>query len=226
MGIHDGHRARRREQFLTHGLDAFSDYEALELLLYFAIPRGNTNPTAHRLLERFGSLDAVLSATAEELEQVEGVGANTAALLLLVVPLVRRARTVSTRAPVILGDTEAMGQYFTELFFGMREERVYLACLDAKRKLLRCAAVADGGTDTASLNLRRVVEAAFQSNASKVVLAHNHPSGVALPSADDNRATLAAWDALSRIGVELIDHIIVADDDFVSLRDNGLLPPH
>lgn len=226
MGIHDGHRARKREQFLAHGLDAFSDHEALELLLYFAIPRGDTNPTAHRLLERFGSLDAVLSATARELEQVEGVGANAAALLLLVVPLVRRARTASTRAPVILGDTEAMGRYFTELFFGMREERVYLACLDAKRKLLRCAAVADGGTDAASVNLRRVVEAAFQSNASVVVLAHNHPSGVALPSADDNHATLMAWDALRRIGVELIDHIIVADDDFVSLRDNGLLPPH
>ncbi len=225
MGVHDGRRARKTAQFREHGLDVFPEHEALELLLYFAIPRVDTNPVAHRLLSRFGSLDAVLSASPSELEQTEGVGPNAATLISLILPLVRRAHTAASRAPIILGDTAAAGEYFTELFFGMREERVYLACLDAKGKLLRCADVANGGADTASLNLRRIVEAAFQSNASAAVLSHNHPSGVALPSADDNSATLMAWDALHKIGVELIDHIIVADGDYVSLRDNGLLPP-
>ena len=225
MGVHDGHRARKREQFRAHGLDAFSDHEALELLLYFAVPRADTNLLAHRLIARFGSLDGVLSATARELEAVEGVGECASTLLTLILPLSRRAYITAVRKPVILADTEAMGSYFLSLFLGMREERVYMACLDAKGKLLRCAAVADGRADTATLNLRRIVELAFQSNASAVVLAHNHPSGVALPSPDDNQTTLMAWDALRKVGVALLDHIIVADDDFVSLKDNGLIPP-
>ena len=225
MGVHDGHRARKKLQFREHGLDAFSDHEALELLLYFAVPRVDTNDLAHRLIARFGSLDGVLSASAGELEAVEGMGASAATLVSLVFPLSRRAHTAATKKPVILADTEAAGRYFIDLFFGMREERVYMACLDAKGKLLRCAAIANGGADTATINLRRVVELAFQSNASAVILAHNHPSGVALPSPDDNQTTLTAWDALRKVGVTLLDHIIVADDDYVSLRENGLLPP-
>jgi len=224
MSIHDGHRARKKAQFLEHGLETFSDHEALELLLYYAIPRGDVNPVAHALLERFGSLDAVLSATAWELQSVAGVGEHCAALLSLVLPLARRAQTVSSRDPAILADTAQAGRFFRKLFFGMREERLYMACIDAKGKLLRCVVIAEGGVDSASLNLRRVVEVAFQSNASAVFLAHNHPSGVALPSDEDNRATLMAWDALRRIGVTLADHIIVADNDYVSLRENGLFP--
>ena len=225
MAVHDGHRARKKAQFREHGLDAFADHEALELLLYYAVPRADTNPVAHRLLSRFGSLDGVLSAPAAELEQVEGVGANAATLLSLVLPLVRRARTSAAKTPTILNGTRAAGGYFTALFFGLREERLYEACLDAKGKLLRCDAVAEGSVDTVSLNLRRIVELAFRCNASAVILAHNHPSGVALPSPDDNQTTLLAWDALHKVGVELLDHIIVADEDFVSLRDSGLLPP-
>jgi len=223
MGVHDGHRARRKQHFREQGLDAFSDHEALELLLYYAMPRVDTNPLAHRLLARFTSLDALFSATAEELASVEGMGENAAALLALIYPLARRAQA-STNAPVILADTEAAGRYFLSLFRGMRDERVYMACLDAKAKLLRCVGVAEGGADAASISLRRVVEQAFICNACKVILAHNHPSGVALPSPDDNQATLLAWDALHKVGITLIDHIIVADGDFVSLKDNGLIP--
>lgn len=225
MSLHDGRRARKRKQFQEFGLDAFPDHEALELLLYFAIPRVDTNPIAHRLIERFGSLDAVLAAPYHELRQVEGVGESAATLISLVFPLVRQARSSASKTPVILGSTRAAGEYFMGLFFGMRDERLYIACLDAKGKLLRCVAVADGSVDTVTLNMRRIVEIALQSGASSVILSHNHPSGLALPSDEDNRATLMAWDALHKIGIDLLDHIIVADEDFVSLRDNGLLPP-
>ena len=90
MPVHDGHRARKKEQFRTHGLDAFADHEVLELLLYYAIPRADTNPIAHRLIERFGSLDGVFSASVSELSQVEGVGESAATLLALLMPLCRR----------------------------------------------------------------------------------------------------------------------------------------
>lgn len=223
MAVHDGHRARKKEQFREYGLDPFADHEALELLLYYAIPRIDTNPAAHRLLDRFGTLDGVFSAPAEELEKVEGIGGNAATLLSLVFPLVRRARISASQSPVIFNTTEATGKFFTDLFFGLRDEHLYEACLDAKAKLLRCKLVAVGNVDMVSVNVRKIVEYAFQCNASAVVLAHNHPSGLALPSRDDNAITIVVRDALQSVGIELVDHIIVADDDFVSLRQNGLL---
>ena len=224
MAVHDGHRQRKKEQFRMHGLDAFADHEVLELLLYYAIPRRDTNPVAHRLMERFGSLDGVFSATVEELEEVEGMGKNAATLLALWMPLYRRVRTKPKAKETVLNSTEQAGQYFMDLFFGMRREELYEACLDAKGKLLACCRIAEGGVDAVNISTRRLVENALKCGASAVILAHNHPSGIALPSPDDNTTTLALWDALRAVGIPLIDHIIVADEDYVSLRDNGLLP--
>ena len=223
MSVHDGHRARKKEQFRQHGLDAFADHEALELLLYYAIPRQDTNPVAHRLLARFGSLEGVFTASLSELREVEGVGENAATLIRLLFPLCRRVRTGGKKHDVILNTRESAGEYFTELFLGEKQEVFYEACLDAKGKLLSCFRLAEGGADTVSVNMRKVVENALNANASHVILSHNHPSGIALPSEADNRTTLQIAQALEGIGVRLIDHIIVADGDFVCLRDNGLL---
>ena len=224
-GVHDGHRKRRKAQFREHGLDTFADHEALELLLFYAVPQGDVNPLAHRLLNRFGSLEAVFSAPPEELEKVEGVGEHAATLLTLVLPLIRRVHMESAKSGIALCDSGRLGQYFRGVFFGVREEMFYEACLDAKGKLLRCYKIAGGSVDAVHINIRCVVENALRCRASAVALAHNHPSGLALPSSDDNTTTLMAYDALRTVGIELIDHIIVADGDFVSLRDNGLLPP-
>ena len=226
MSIHDGHRKRKKEQFLRHGLDAFADHEALELLLYYAIPRSDTNPVAHRLMERFGSLEGVFSASPEELEKVEGVGKNAATLLSLLMPLWRRMKSGSGSGDTILNSAERSGTYFIDRFLGVKQEELHEACLDAKGKLLACCRVAEGSVDSVSVNVRRIVENALRFGASNVILSHNHPSGVALPSGEDERMTLAVWDALHAVGIELVDHIIVADGDFVSLRQNGLLPPH
>ena len=210
MPVHEGHRSRKKEQFRAHGRDAFADHEVLELLLYYAVPRQDTNPVAHRLMEKFGSLDAVFAADRAALEEVEGIGENASTLISLMFPLMRRIRASSGAHETILSDTEQAGAYFLDLFFGEREEKLYEACLDAKGRL--------------QLNMRKIVENALKCGASSVLLAHNHPSGVALPSPADNATTLSVFDALRTVGVELADHIIVADDDFVSLRHNGLLP--
>ena len=223
--VHDGHRARRKAQFREHGLDVFTDHGALELLLFYALPQKDVNPLAHRLLNRFGSLEAVLSAPPEELESVKGVGEHAATLLTLLLPLVRRAHMQSAGSGVALCNPEQLGRYFRGLFFGVRQEVFYEACLDAKGKLLRCCKIADGSVNDVHVNMRCIVENALRCNASAVALAHTHPSGVALPSPDDNTTTLMACDALRTVGVELVDHIIVADGEFVSLRENGLLPP-
>lgn len=222
MGIHDGHREKMRRRFAQTGLSGFADHEALELLLFYAIPRRDTNPLAHRLLERYGSLEGVFTAPAEDLEKVEGMG-GSAALLLRLVPLLAEKSRERTDGPVILNSTERAGEYLLRRFDGKKHELVYELCLDRKGKLLACKRLNDGGASSASLDIRKVVENAILTSASTVILAHNHPSGIALPSDDDCAATTQAVQALQTIGVVLADHIIVADDDFVSMAQSGYL---
>ena len=223
MADHSGHRERKRRQFRDHGIDAFADHEVLELLLYYAIPRRDTNPMAHALMDRFGSLNAVLSAPAEELARVEGVGPSAAALLKLVPQVYRRARISLTQGEVILDTSERIGEFFVEQFVAQPTEVMYQLCLDAKGRMLCCRKICEGDASAVGLSLRKIVENALLCNAVLVALAHNHPSGVALPSREDKVATLQIRDALEAVDVRLADHIIVADGDYVSLRQEGML---
>lgn len=222
MGVHDGHREKMRRRFLETGLDAFADHEALELLLFYAIPRKDTNVIAHQMLERYGTLEAVLSAPVEDLMRVEGIGENAAVLLKLVPKVVQKAR-LSASKETILNSTEKAGKFLLERFRGEKNEVIYQLCLDRKGKLLSCRRLNEGGADSTELNLRRLVENALLVSASAVILSHNHPSGIALPSSEDYVTTDKVQAALKMVGVELVDHIIVADDDFVSMADSGIL---
>ena len=221
MNEHSGHRARMRKRFLDHGLDNFDDHNALELLLFYALPRKDTNALAHGLMRRFGSLDAVFDAPVEELMAVEGMGQSAAALIRLVPALGRRYRMRRDEPGQILRDTEAAGRYLVPRFLGERDECVLLVCLDAKMKLLACQELGRGDVRHTGLNLRKLAETALSRNAAAVILAHNHVSGVALPSPEDRETTARAWQLLQTLNVELIDHIIVGGDDFVSLKDDG-----
>ena len=222
MGIHDGHREKMRRRFQETGLEGFADHEALELLLYYAIPRRDTNELAHRLLTRYGSLSALLQAPIEDLRRVEGVGESAAVLLKLVPAFVYKAQR-SAGQETVLNSTEKAGRYLLSCFAGERNEVIYQLCLDRKGKLLARKRLSEGGSAAAELNIRRLVENALLSSASAVILSHNHPSGIALPSREDYATTQQAQDALRTIGVDLLDHIIVAEDDYVSLADSGIL---
>jgi DNA repair protein RadC len=222
MGVHDGHRKKMRARFLETGLDAFADHEALELLLYYAIPRKDTNGIAHELMNRYGTLEAVLSAPVEDLMRVEGIGEQAAVLLKLVPKVVQKAR-LSANKDTILNSTERAGSFLLERFRGEKNEVIYQLCLDKKGKLLSCRRLNEGGADSSELNLRRLVENALLASASAVILSHNHPSGIALPSTEDYATTERVQEALRMVGVTLVDHIIVADDDFVSMADSGIL---
>ena len=223
MGIHDGHREKMRQRFMTGGLDAFADHEILELLLYYAIPRRDTNPIAHALMERDGSLPAVLAAPMEDLKRTEGIGESAAVLLHLVPQVCRRARLAQVGEDQVLNSSERAGAYLLECFDGESREVIYQLCLDRKGKLLACKRLGEGSVASADLDVRRLVENAILTGASAVILAHNHPSGVALPSDGDYTATMRVRAALNAIGIELADHIIVADGDFVSMADSGYL---
>ncbi|MEY8385705.1 DNA repair protein RadC [Oscillospiraceae bacterium 38-13] len=221
MGVHDFHRERMRRRFRENGLSGFADHEVLELLLYYAIPRRDTNPIAHALLDRFGSLSGVFSAPAELLEQVDGVGENTAAFLRLIPLASARARLAEAERELALDTRERIGGYLLELFSQERNEAVYEICLDRKGKLLACKRLGEGSAAAVNLDIRKLVENALLCSASSVILAHNHPSGIALPSQDDHATTQQAHQALKSIGVQLEDHIIVADGDYVSYSQSG-----
>ena len=183
MGIHDGHREKMRRRFLSGGLEQFADHEALELLLYYAIPRRDTNPIAHALIDRYGSLSAVLAAPVEDLQKVEGIGESAAILLKLVPRLCAKARLADAdRQELILNTASRAGAYLLERFYGEQNEVIYQLCLDRKGKLLACKKLGEGSIASAALDVRKLVENAILHSASSVVLAHNHPSGIASPS--------------------------------------------
>lgn len=219
--VHQGHRARQRKKLLENGPRAFADHELLEMLLYYAIPRRDTNELAHRLLERFGSLQGVFSAPVEELSTVEGVGENAAVLLSLVPQIWQRSLQGAPER--ILNSVDKCGEYFAELLSGSRREMLWQVCLDGKGKVLSSRCLAEGDVSMAAVSVRQVVEYALRAGAVAVVLAHNHPSGVALPSQEDCATTRLIRDALRTMNIQLVDHIIVADRDYVSMAASGLL---
>lgn len=221
--MHEGHRERMRAQLRQSGMDSLSDVQVLEVLLYHAFARQDTNLLAHALIARFGSLAGVFEAPVSELVKVPGIGPGAAELIALVPQIERRHLISRTRTESILTSTAQCGQYLTPFFYGAVEEQVYLLCLDAKCKALDCILVQSGDVNSAGISVRKVVRAALDTNATSVVLAHNHPSGVALPSEEDKRVTQVIRDALDAVDILLADHIIVADGDFVSLADDGIL---
>jgi len=221
MSIHDGHRARLKKRFRENGLDSFEDHNALELLLFYALPQGDVNPIAHRLIKRFGSFDAVLDAPIDELMKVSGIGEHTALLLKLVLSINQRYMISRGRGAEILNSTKKAGDFLVPRFFGERDEVVYMVCLDAKFKLINCKLMSRGSVNTANINVRKIVENALAFNSMSVILAHNHISGVALPSQEDKDTTRRIADALKAVDIVLTDHIIVADGDYVSMADNG-----
>ena len=225
MSIHEGHRDRLRKRFREEGLEAFTDIQALELLLFYCIPRKDTNPIAHELLHRFGTLAGVLEAPAAELKKVPGIGDVGADLLTMMLPLFRFYRVSKQNKLEIIHDVRNYGQILMDQLADKRNEEVYLLCMDAKCKMLSCKKVGEGSVNSAAVPIRRIVEMALAVNATSVVLAHNHPSGIAVPSEDDIRTTYRLAIALGAVDIQLVDHIVVADDDYVSMVQSQYYDP-
>ncbi len=222
MAVHDGHRKRLIGRFLEEGLDRFEPHQALELLLFFAIPRQDTNELAHRLIQTFGTLGGVFDAPYEELLQVKGVGENTAALLKMIPDLTRLYYAQEEQGAIINNYREAE-QLLMPKFLGRKEELVYGLFLDNKGRCISVDLLHEGTVNISEISVRKLMAAALRHNASSVILAHNHPNGVALPSPDDVTTTRLARQALQATGIRLLDHLIFADRDYVSLADSNSL---
>lgn len=222
MGLHDGHRQRLIQRFLEEDLDNFEPHNVLELLLFYAIPRKDTNELAHVLMDTFGSLKGVFDAPYEELIKVPGIGPNTAALLKLVPSLTRTYYSSDARS-IILDTSEKSGEYFLPYYIGQTEEVVRLACLDAGGKVISNQILHRGSANAAEVNIRKIVNIALRNNAMGVILAHNHPGGLPLPSEEDVATTKSIREALIPMGILLMDHIIVAGQDYVSMARSGII---
>lgn len=225
MSIHTNHRQRVKDRFRNEGLEHFDDLHILELLLFYCVPRLDTNVMAHKLLDRFGSLSNVLEATPEQLHQVEGIGEGVSTFIRFLNELERVLEIRRSQNVRIINSNEDIRDCLKGFMCRHRNEVVYLLCMDAKGKVLCVDKVGEGSVNSANVPVRRIVEMSIACNATSAILAHNHPGGLAFPSPEDVNATNYVSKALRTVDIELVDHVIFADGDYVSLRQSGLYYP-
>ena len=221
---HMGHRQRMRARVEQYGLESLEPHEALEYVLYITNTRKDTNGLAHVLMDRFGDFAGVLDASEEDLLTVEGVGPSTARMLHLLPQISRyygRSRTSTTRC---IKTTEQMGSYLMAKFAWSDYERAMLVSLDSRKRVRAAVWLREGTSDRVSLDIKNVVAAAIKGGTDAVVLCHNHPNGVALPSLEDMDATGSIARALGLVNVHLLDHFILTDTEYFSMRDANRLP--
>ncbi len=218
--VHAGHRDRMRRRFLDNGIDGFKTHEVLEMLLYYAVPMKNTSELAHRLLNAFGSVSAVFDASVDALMDF-GLTQTQACLIKLIPDVSRLYIDDKHNNSNKVIDYANLAPYMISKFIGRESECVILLLLDAKGKEVFCGVISKGSLNDSSVPIRKIVDFSLRYNAKSAVLAHNHPSGIALPSKDDIETTANVIKALRLIGVNLIDHFIVADNDCVSLAQSG-----
>jgi len=223
MGIHDGHRERLRNRFTEHGLDNFNELNALELLLFYAIPRRDTNGIAHALLDRFGSLSAVLMASQEELMDVEGIGDAASSLIRLVPQIMKLAAVSSAEKKKQIRKCSDAIEYLRPKFMYESNELFVVLFLDSQRNVIRCEELSRGTVRAVEVSIRRVVECALKYKASYVIVAHNHPEGNLINSTEDDYITKQMYKSLDMIDIKLLDHIIFGNGAELSYDRAGIL---
>ena len=222
--FHKGHRERVKERFLRGGLDNFEDHQVLELLLFYCYPRRDTNEIAHKMLDEFGTLCTLMEADPLEIAQRCKVTKNVAVLVALTPFLAQRYFIGKWGKKEVIDSSKKAGLYATALFTGVTIECFYLICLNARQQLIYPAKISKGTLGEAPAYPRAVIGEALKHQASSVILAHNHPSGAATPSRSDIESTKRLIAALETIDVDVMDHIIVAGDQYFSFSERKTLP--
>lgn len=220
--MHEGHRERLRQIYTENGIDGLHDHQVLELILTYALPRMDTNPIAHRLLERYGSLRAVFEASVEDLTKIKGIGTRTAVLIKLAGDAGRRAARCEAEKVKIKNSADAM-QYAMTLFEDKRYEAVYLLSLNKAREVIHTDKISSGTVTQTAVYPRLIVECAIRHGACSAILVHNHPSGDLTPSTQDIAVTREILNALALIDVKLDDHIIASRTNAYSCLHNCFL---
>lgn len=222
--VHAGHRERMRKKFLKSGFDSFETHEILEMILFFAIPRANTNEIAHNLLDKYGSLSCICDVDIDELQKIKGIGAHCA-LLLKMIPFITQEYFKSKKNRFEdLSTGRAACEYFKNQFYGVCNEQIRIVCLNENRKALtnQSDLIAEGVPGKVSVNIRRIIEITYKNHSENIMIAHNHPNGIATPSDEDIKSTIKLYNTLKSIGIHLCDHILIANNTAVSFKDSAV----
>lgn len=214
---HEGHRSRLKNRFINEGLYSFSDHNMLELLLFYSIPRKDTNEIAHRLLKEYGSLAAVFDADFHSLIKIPGISENTATLIKLI-PQLSRAYLMDkqTRYPDF-SDLHKLGTYLVNYYVGETKEKIIAVFLNNRAEMMDLVVLNEGVVNVTAANLRKIVECAIHRNASFVVLAHNHPDGDSRPSDSDYKLTAHCKKVLEDLSILLAEHIVVGGNTYTGI---------
>ena len=216
--IHAGHRDRLKRRFLREGIDGFEEHNIVELLLFFGIPFKDTNSIAHNLLIKFGSIKNIFDAPIEEIVQVEGVGENAATLIKLIPQLCRiYLEQKATNEAEDVNNVEKLGRMLINKYIGVNVETVYITLLDNSYRIISVEKVFEGSVNSAQISMRKIVELTLLKNASMVVISHNHPNGIAVPSLDDLETTSALIRLFDSINTPLLEHILVAGSTYTPI---------
>ncbi len=210
--MHEHHRSRMKDKFFNFGEELFCDHEIIEMLLFFSLSRVNTNQYAHELLDRFGSLEGLFSASISDIVSIKGIGYNSAVLIKLVGAIVRRILAKPTPKKPKMRNLSVTSDYIVNLFGLGNEERLYMISLDNSLSVIESTCIIDGAVNYSSATVAEIIKRAVKQNASSVILAHNHPKGIAVPSSMDLESTHRINEGLRYTNISLIEHFVVSGD--------------
>ena len=218
--IHSGHRERMRKRFSETCGRGFDDHELLEMLLYYSVSRVNTNETAHRLLQCFGSFENILGASIEELTQVDGVGLTTAIMLKCIFEVHTRM-LIEGRKNERYDTYEKIGEYFEKLFLHLDYETMIMLIFDKRQRIIRTANVSVGaGSERTVVDMKAIISATIAKGAHSVAFAHNHPSGRLESSAEDRAFTVRIMDMLKELNINFLEHYVITEEGYRGIKQD------
>ena len=222
--IHANHRERMRQRIEKDGAQSLHDHELLEYLLYAYIPRKDTNPIAHKLLNLCGSLDGVFNSPVEFLTSIPNMTKSAALFLSSMRDVIKRCENErGGKRDITLSSIAQAKDFFQELFGDALQEQLYVAQIASSGLLVDLVKVGNGTTNECKLDIKKLILKMAGSAAAEVIIAHNHPSGNSSPSMNDYTFTKWAFSFFASMGMKLVDHIVVSRYDSYSFREHGVI---
>lgn len=222
--LHKGHRVRMREKCINFGTEQLQDHELIEMILNYCIPMKNTNPTAHKLLIEYGNISNIISASPKDIVNRLNCTVNTALIFSLISEVIKRCNKERLQIVKMIDNEAAAGEYALSLLGGIQDtEKFYIIGLDSTKKLIGSVLIGKGTVNETNIYPRQVVEEALRIRSSSIILAHNHPSGSLIPSSSDISLTSYITNVFNLIGIDVVDHIIVSSDKYISMSHIGLI---